>query len=70
MRQCKVNQCFFTDLGTLKLQENLDYYINLTKKDQKSFREVLEKLINIEKNNQIIAKNTCVKTANFLLSQQ
>ena len=55
-----------TDLGMHKMQEHLDYYIDLVNKGQKSFSEALEELIDIErKNNQIRAENACVKTANF-----
>lgn len=55
-----------TDLGIHKMQEHLDYYIELVNKGQKSFSEALEELIEIEKkNNQIRAENACVKTANF-----
>lgn len=55
-----------TDLGIHKMQDHLDYYINLVNQGQKSFSEALEELIEIEKkNNQIRAENACVKTANF-----
>ena len=55
-----------TDLGIHKMQEHLDYYIDLVNKGQKSFSEALEELIVIEKkNNQLRAENACVKTANF-----
>ena len=55
-----------TDLGIHKMQEHLDYYIELVNKGQKSFSEALEELIEIEKKNtQIRAENACVKTANF-----
>lgn len=55
-----------TDLGMHKMQEHLDYYIELVNKGQKSFGEALEELIEIEKkNNQLRAENACVKTANF-----
>lgn len=55
-----------TDLGIHKMQEHLDYYIDLVNKGQKSFSDALEELIDIEKkNNQLRAENACVKTANF-----
>lgn len=55
-----------TDLGIHKMQEHLDYYIELVNKGQKSFSEALDELIEIEKkNNQLRAENACVKTANF-----
>ena len=57
-----------TDLGIHKMQEHLDYYIDLVNKGQKSFSDALEELIDIEKkNNQLRAENACVKTANFPL---
>lgn len=53
-----------TDLGIHKMQEHLDYYIDLVNKGQKSFSDALEELIDIEKkNNQLRAENACVKTA-------
>ena len=55
-----------TDLGIHKMQEHLDYYIDMVNKGQKSFSEALEELVDIEKkNNQLRAENACVKTANF-----
>lgn len=55
-----------TNLGIHKMQEHLDYYIDLVNKGQKSFSDALEELIDIEKkNNQLRAENACVKTANF-----
>lgn len=40
----------------------------MVNKDQKSFSDVLEKLINIKKkNNQLRAENAFVKSANLLL---
>jgi DNA replication protein DnaC len=55
-----------SDLGIHKMQEHLDYYIDLVNKGQKSFSEALEELIEIEKkSNQLRAENACVKTANF-----
>ena len=55
-----------TDLGIHKMQEHLDYYIDLVNKGQKSFSDALEELIDIEKkNNQLRAESACVKTANF-----
>lgn len=54
------------DLGIRKMQEHLDYYVELVNKGQKSFSEALEELIELEqKNNQLRAENACVKTANF-----
>ena len=45
-----------TDLGIHKMQDHLDYYIELVNKGQKSFSEALEELIAIEKkNNQLRA---------------
>lgn len=40
-----------TDLGIHKMQEHLDYYIDLVNKGQKSFSDALEELIDIEKKN-------------------
>ena len=55
-----------TDLGIHKMQEHLEYYINLVNKGEQSFGDALEELIEIEKkNNQLRAENACVKTANF-----
>lgn len=55
-----------TDLGFHKMQEHLDYYIELVNKGDKTFSEALEELIEIEQlNNQVRAENACVKTANF-----
>ncbi len=55
-----------TDLGIHKMQEHLEYYIDLVNKGQQSFGDALEELIEIEKkNNQLRAENACVKTANF-----
>lgn len=53
-----------TEVGIHKMQEYLDYYIDLVNKGQKSFSAALE----IEKKNNLLrAENTCVKTANFPL---
>lgn len=55
-----------TELGIHKMQEHLDFYVDLVNKGEKSFSDALEELIEIErKNNQIRAENACVKTANF-----
>lgn len=55
-----------TDLGIHKMQEHLEYYIDLVNKGEQSFGDALEELIEIEKkNNQLRAENACVKTANF-----
>ena len=55
-----------TDLGIHKMQEHLEYYIDLVNKGQQSFGDALEELIEIEKkNNQLRAENACAKTANF-----
>ena len=55
-----------TDLGIQKMQEHLDYYIELVNKGEKSFSEALEELVEIEKkNNQIRRDIANVKTANF-----
>ena len=55
-----------TDLGIQKMQEHLDYYIDLVNKGEKSFSEALEDLVEIEKkNNQIRRENANVKVANF-----
>ena len=54
-----------TDLGIQKMQEHLDYYIELVNKGEKSFSEALEELVEIEKkNNQLRAENACVKGLN------
>lgn len=37
-----------TDLGIHKMQEHLDYYIDLVNKGQKSFSEALEELISVK----------------------
>ena len=43
-----------SELGIQKMQEHLDYYIELVNKGDKSFSEALEELVEIEKkNNQI-----------------
>lgn len=55
-----------TDLGIQKMQEHLDYYIDLVNKGDKSFSEALEDLVEIEKkNNQIRRENANVAVANF-----
>ena len=55
-----------TDLGIQKMQDHLDYYIELVNKGEKSFSEALEELVEIEKkNNQIRRESANVKTANF-----
>lgn len=54
------------DLGIRKMQEHLDFYIDMVNKGEKSFSAALEELIELEqKNNQLRAENACVKTANF-----
>ena len=50
-----------TDLGIHKMQEHLDYYIDLVNKGQKSFSDALEELIDIEKKN----KKTTVQNEVF-----
>ena len=43
-----------SELGIQKMQEHLDYYIELVNKGDKSFSEALEEPVEIEKkNNQI-----------------
>ena len=37
-----------TDLGIHKMQEHLDYYIDMVNKGQKSFSEALEELVDID----------------------
>ena len=55
-----------SDLGIQKMQEHLDYYIDLVNKGEKSFSEALEELVEIEKkNNQIRRENANVHVANF-----
>lgn len=55
-----------SELGIQKMQEHLDYYIELVNKGDKSFSEALEELVEIEKkNNQIRRDIANVKTANF-----
>lgn len=55
-----------SDLGMHKIQEHLDYYIDLVNKGEKSFSQALDELIDIEQeNNRIRAENACVKTAAF-----
>lgn len=54
------------DLGIHKMQEHLDYYIDLVNKGEKSFSEALEELIELEQeSNRLRAENACVKTAGF-----
>lgn len=54
------------DLGIQKMQEHLDYYIELVNKGEKSFGEALEELVEIEqKNNQIRRDNANLHVANF-----
>lgn len=54
------------DLGIQKMQEHLDYYIDIVNKCEKSFSEALEELVEIEKkNNQIRRDIANVKVANF-----
>jgi|GEM_PF-3322302 hypothetical protein len=55
-----------SELGIQKMQEHLDYYIELVNKGDKSFSEALEELVEIEKkNNQIRRENANVQVANF-----
>ena len=55
-----------TDLGIQKMQDHLDYYIELVNKGEKAFSEALEELVEIEKkNNRIRRESANVKTANF-----
>ena len=55
-----------SDLGIQKMQEHLDYYIDLVNKGEKSFSEALEELVEMEKkNNQIRRENANVQVANF-----
>ena len=55
-----------SELGVQKMQEHLDYYIELVNKGDKSFSEALEELVEIEKkNNQIRRENANVQVANF-----
>ena len=55
-----------SDLGMHKMQEHLDYYIDLVNKGEKSFSQALDELIDIEQqNNRIRAENACVMTAAF-----
>ena len=54
------------DLGIQKMQDHLDYYIELVNHDEKSFSEALEELVEIEKkNNQMRRDIANVKVANF-----
>lgn len=54
------------DLGMHKMQEHLEFYIDLVNKGEKSFSEALEELIDIEKKNkQLRAEIACVNIANF-----
>lgn len=54
------------DLGIQKMQEYLDYYIELVNKGEKSFGEALEELVEMEqKNNQIRRDNANLHVANF-----
>jgi hypothetical protein len=53
-----------SELGIQKMQEHLDYYIELVNKGDKSFSEALEELVEIEKkNNQIRRENANVHVA-------
>lgn len=55
-----------TDLGMHKMQEHLDFYIDLVNKGEKSFSQALDELIEIEQqNNRVRAENACVLTAAF-----
>lgn len=55
-----------SDLGIQKMQEYLDYYIELVNRGEKSFSEALEELVDIEKKNtQMCREITNVKLANF-----
>ena len=55
-----------SELGIQKMQEHLDYYIDLVNKGDKPFGEALEELVEIEKkNNQIRRDIANVKVANF-----
>lgn len=54
------------DLGIKKMQDHLDYYIELVNHEEKSFSEALEELVEIEKkNNQMRRDIANVKVANF-----
>lgn len=60
-----------SELGIQKMQEHLDYYIELVNKGDKSFSEALEELVEIEKkNNQIRRENANVQVANFPFIKQ
>ena len=53
-----------SELGIQKMQEHLDYDIELVNKGDKSFSEALEELVEIEKkNNQIRRENANVHVA-------
>lgn len=55
-----------SDLGIQKMQEHLDYYIELVNKGEQSFSEALEELVEIEKkNNQVRRDIANIKVANF-----
>lgn len=55
-----------SDLGIHKMQEHLDYYIELVNAGEKSFSTALEEPVEIEKkNNQVRREYANVKTANF-----
>ena len=43
----------FTDLGIHKMQENLDYYIDLVNKGQKSFSDALDELSQLMNNEEM-----------------
>ena len=59
-----------TDLGIHKMQEHLDYYIDLVNKGQKSFSDALEELIDIEKkNNQLRARERLRENSKFPIHQ-
>lgn len=59
-----------SELGIQKMQEHLDYYIELVNKGDKSFSEALEELVEIEKkNNQIRRENANVQVANFKFAE-
>lgn len=55
-----------SDLGMHEMQKNIDFYVDLVNKGEKSFTQAFEELIKIEKDrNKIRAENACVKTVGF-----
>lgn len=55
-----------TDLGMEKIQEYLDYYSELVNKGEKSFSEALDELVDIEKKNKQVRRDTInLHIANF-----